>query len=179
VLTPTSGSCRPDTVPRLAHHFMHSQVGLVAPALELSDGRCSSPGARRTPLNLMFRRWIGASAAGQARGRRRVTVGRLDRPPLCLGADRRVDERYFLYFDDVDYCHRLRTAGWSVRFDPTVRAIHAFGERAPPPDSVGDAPPHPLGRQRFFTEHPRYCWIPGRARSAAGAAQRARLPSAA
>ena len=138
-----------DTVPRLAHHFMHSQVGLVAPALELLDGR-QQDSARRTPtpLNLMFRRWIGDERGWVRRGGDvEWTVGAfwLVRRSAWerLGG---FDERYFLYFDDVDYCHRLRTAGWSVRFDPTVRAIHAFGAASRRPlTAMGDAPPHPLG----------------------------------
>ena len=39
VLNPDIRFLASDTVPRLAHHFMHGQVGLVAPALQLLDGR--------------------------------------------------------------------------------------------------------------------------------------------
>ncbi|MCB1028475.1 MAG: glycosyltransferase family 2 protein [Microthrixaceae bacterium] len=35
-----------------------------------------------------------------------------------------MDERIFLYMDDVDLCHRLRSAGWSVWFRGDVRAVH-------------------------------------------------------
>ena len=29
-----------------------------------------------------------------------------------------LDERYFMYFEDVDYCRRARRAGWSSRPTP-------------------------------------------------------------
>jgi N-acetylglucosaminyl-diphospho-decaprenol L-rhamnosyltransferase len=34
------------------------------------------------------------------------------------------DERYFLYFEDVDLCSRLRLAGYKVVIDPSVKIIH-------------------------------------------------------
>jgi hypothetical protein len=38
------------------------------------------------------------------------------------------DERYSpVYYEDVDLCVRLRDAGWTVRFIPTLRAIHHEG----------------------------------------------------
>lgn len=35
------------------------------------------------------------------------------------------DERYFLYYEDVDICRRLRRANWEIRVVPTVSVIHA------------------------------------------------------
>jgi GT2 family glycosyltransferase len=37
-----------------------------------------------------------------------------------------LDEDYFMYFEDVDYCRRLRTAGWDVRIVPEVEAVHGL-----------------------------------------------------
>jgi N-acetylglucosaminyl-diphospho-decaprenol L-rhamnosyltransferase len=34
------------------------------------------------------------------------------------------DERYFLYWEDADFCRRLRNAGWSIRFRPDARVVH-------------------------------------------------------
>ncbi len=34
------------------------------------------------------------------------------------------DERYFLYYEDVDICCRLRLSGWRVLWSPTVRVQH-------------------------------------------------------
>ncbi|MEW6186778.1 MAG: hypothetical protein AB1585_13670, partial [Thermodesulfobacteriota bacterium] len=34
------------------------------------------------------------------------------------------DERYFLYFEDVDLCCRIRQAGYRILLDPTVSVVH-------------------------------------------------------
>ena len=34
------------------------------------------------------------------------------------------DERYFLYYEDVDLCRRLRKRGYDIRLVPSVRAVH-------------------------------------------------------
>ncbi len=34
------------------------------------------------------------------------------------------DERYFLYYEDVDLCRRLRRRGYDVRLLPSVSAVH-------------------------------------------------------
>lgn len=35
-----------------------------------------------------------------------------------------LDERFFLYFDDVDYARRMREAGWGVAYAPKAEMIH-------------------------------------------------------
>jgi len=35
-----------------------------------------------------------------------------------------MDERFFLAYGDVDFCLRLRRAGWGVVYEPRARAIH-------------------------------------------------------
>jgi N-acetylglucosaminyl-diphospho-decaprenol L-rhamnosyltransferase len=147
------------TVPRLAHHFMHPQVGLVAPALELLDGSLQDSARRTpTPANLLFRRWLSPERGWVRRGGDvEWTVGafwlaRRDAWEKIGG----FDERYFLYFDDVDLCHRMRAAGYSVRFDPTVRAQHAFQAASRRPLTAWATRHHIRSALRFFTEHPRY-----------------------
>jgi N-acetylglucosaminyl-diphospho-decaprenol L-rhamnosyltransferase len=34
------------------------------------------------------------------------------------------DDRFFLYYEDVDICRRLKLAGWDVLFDPRTRVEH-------------------------------------------------------
>ena len=40
------------------------------------------------------------------------------------------DERYFLYFEDIDFCLRLRAAGGSVLYEPAVTVLHHRGQSA-------------------------------------------------
>ncbi|NOY52917.1 MAG: glycosyltransferase family 2 protein [Deltaproteobacteria bacterium] len=37
-----------------------------------------------------------------------------------------MDERYFLYMEDVDWCRRFWQKGWKVKFFPGTRIIHAI-----------------------------------------------------
>lgn len=38
-----------------------------------------------------------------------------------------LDERYFMYSEDVDWCRRIRRAGYAVVCDPAVSVIHHIG----------------------------------------------------
>jgi len=43
-----------------------------------------------------------------------------------------LDESYFpIWFEDVDFCCRLREENWRIRYVPEVRAIHAGGHSIP------------------------------------------------
>jgi GT2 family glycosyltransferase len=56
----------------------------------------------------------------------------------CLGIRRDVleetrgfDERFFMYYEDMDLCRRVRDAGFDVRYDPSTRVVHVGGASAP------------------------------------------------
>jgi len=38
-----------------------------------------------------------------------------------------LDEAYFMYYEDVDYCRRMRDAGWDVLAVPGIEVRHAIG----------------------------------------------------
>lgn len=38
-----------------------------------------------------------------------------------------MDEGYFMYYDDIDYCHQARDAGWKVLHWPKARVVHLRG----------------------------------------------------
>lgn len=56
-----------------------------------------------------------------------------------------MDEDFFLYYEDVDWCRRMRTAGWQVLVEPTSLCVHHLGK------SGGG--PSPLAQQSLE----RYC----------------------
>lgn len=42
-----------------------------------------------------------------------------------------MDDGYFLYFEDVEYCLRARRAGWRIAHVPEARAVHLRGGSGP------------------------------------------------
>ena len=38
-----------------------------------------------------------------------------------------LDERYFMYFEDVEFCHRARAAGWDIVNMPDTCVVHLIG----------------------------------------------------
>lgn len=38
-----------------------------------------------------------------------------------------LDEGYFMYFEDVDWAHRARAAGWEVHYTPEPAVVHEIG----------------------------------------------------
>jgi GT2 family glycosyltransferase len=39
-----------------------------------------------------------------------------------------LDEDYFMYGEDIDWCYRIRSAGWRIYYVPTTEIIHFRGE---------------------------------------------------
>jgi N-acetylglucosaminyl-diphospho-decaprenol L-rhamnosyltransferase len=143
----------------LMGHFDDPSVGMAAPALRLRDGRLQDS-ARVTPrpLDLVVRRWVepefGAVRAG---GDVDWVVG------ACFIVRRAAwetiggfDERFFLYFDDVDLCERLRGAGWRVRFDPSYVVEHAHQGASRRSLTSFATRQHVRSAARFFVRNPRY-----------------------
>ncbi|MEK7545756.1 MAG: glycosyltransferase family 2 protein [Patescibacteria group bacterium] len=54
-----------------------------------------------------------------------------------------LDERFFIWFEDVDFCKRAKAAGWGVVYLPTVQVIHHGG--------ASFAQAMTLRKQRYFT----------------------------
>ena len=38
-----------------------------------------------------------------------------------------LDERFFMYGEDLDWCLRARQAGWTVRYEPSIVVEHQHG----------------------------------------------------
>lgn len=39
-----------------------------------------------------------------------------------------LDDGYFMYFEEVDFCYRARQAGWKCWYEPASRVIHLVGQ---------------------------------------------------
>lgn len=130
-----------------AHLDAHDRVAVAAPRLDGLDGELQHSTFRfYRPMTVLYRR---TPLGRTGRGRRELSRFLADDELLgslrsgapievdwALGAAlllRRaafddvgpLDERYFLYFEDVDECLRCWRAGWSVHFLPTARVRHA------------------------------------------------------
>ena len=42
-----------------------------------------------------------------------------------------MDEGFFLYSEDVDYCWQVRRAGWAIAHEPAARVVHHRGGSGP------------------------------------------------
>jgi N-acetylglucosaminyl-diphospho-decaprenol L-rhamnosyltransferase len=65
-----------------------------------------------------------------------VTGGCLLVKRACFQQLGGLDERFFLYYEDVDFCRRAREKGWSVWYEPAVRVTHHWplhARRVPAP----------------------------------------------
>jgi N-acetylglucosaminyl-diphospho-decaprenol L-rhamnosyltransferase len=134
---------RPGAISRLlAAAAEYPEVGLFGPRLEWPD---------ETPQVSCFRGHSPASELIAAARTRQVTA--LLRPydlPLpianaglhppwisfaavlirneVLASAGLLDEGFFLYFEDCEYCHRARRAGWDIMHVPAARIIHLHGQ---------------------------------------------------
>lgn len=63
------------------------------------------------------------------------------------------DEQFFLYWDDIDWCVRVRDAGWRVVADPQICALHKGGGV----NATNTIPRYYYWRNklRFFRKHPK------------------------
>lgn len=42
-----------------------------------------------------------------------------------------VDDGFFMYFEDVEFCRRARKAGWDIVHNPKARVVHLRGGSSP------------------------------------------------
>ncbi len=123
----------------------HAEAGIVCPRLEWPDGepqiscfRFHTPmsemlaAARTGHLTKTFPRWLvpmpvsdvplepewASFACALIRSSVMEQIGLLD-------------EGYYLYFDDVDFCRSARNAGWRVLYWPQAKVVHLRGQSNP------------------------------------------------
>ena len=123
----------------------HPEAGIVSPRLEWPDGtpqescfRYVSPlselidAARTGPITRLLKRFDVPLAASDTMVNPQWTSFAcvLVRSEV-VNAIGLMDEGYFMYFDDVDYCRRARKAGWGILYNPRARVVHLRGGSSP------------------------------------------------
>jgi N-acetylglucosaminyl-diphospho-decaprenol L-rhamnosyltransferase len=159
VLNPDITWESPDVVERLCQHFERPEVAIVAPALMLPDGRLQDS-AREipTPWDLLARRRLQSE---------RGAIWDAGEVPWVVGACFIVrreawdavggfDPGFFLYFEDVDLCWRLRQAGWSTYLDTSVTVRHHFQAASRAPIWSTQTRRHIASAARFYRRNPRF-----------------------
>lgn len=72
-----------------------------------------------------------------------------------------MDEGYFLYFEDIDFCRRARLAGFQSLYWPQAQVVHLRGGSGPVKEQQAKRRPLPLyfyaSRSRFFAKS--YGWL--------------------
>ena len=97
-----------------------------------AEGRGHYPSLRRAAGYRLWREWqrIRGNRAMSPRVPRRVTSAQWVTGAGMLVRRRAIDEvgpldeRFFLYLEDVDWCRRMRDSGWRVLVDPEARVVH-------------------------------------------------------
>lgn len=126
-------------------------VGIVGPRLINVDGSLQTSAYRFPTLFQAAGAVLGLKRVVPVELVRRVAGGRLGRhfgqldPHLhprpvdyvtgaCMLVRREVveqvgefDERFFLYFEEKDFCLRASRQGWQVYFDPSAEVVHVIG----------------------------------------------------
>ncbi len=68
-----------------------------------------------------------------------------------------LDEQYFLYYEETDFCLRARQAGWECWSVPASRVVHLGGQATGILHGRGEDRPRPAywfqSRTRFFVKH--------------------------
>ena len=68
-----------------------------------------------------------------------------------------LDDGYFLYFEEVDFCRRARLGGWPCRYVPESRVVHLIGQSSGVTDSATSRRRRPdywfRARRRYFLKH--------------------------
>jgi GT2 family glycosyltransferase len=126
------------------------EAGLISPRLEWPDGQGQGSCFRfHTPFSELM---ASARTGLIDRFLKRYVVGmpvqeQITHPEwtsfACVLIRREVfdeigllDDGYFMYFEDVEFCHRARNAGWSIAHNPDARVVHLRGGSSPVKEST-------------------------------------------
>ncbi|MBC7835856.1 MAG: glycosyltransferase [Phycisphaerales bacterium] len=145
----------------------HSRVGVVGSGLVDSEGieqaaahRFPSPAvemANGAQLGVLDR-WLGVRGDGNERSVAHqcdwVSGASLMAREAVIRSVGGWNEEYFLYFEEVDLCKRVRAAGWEVWCEPGAKVVHLEGSAT----GIGERTRRRArywfdSRRRFFRDH--------------------------
>lgn len=145
----------------------HAKAGFCGPKL-LNADRSHQPSARRFPTPWSYMLAMSGGADRFPRSRHCIDLGL---GPECVGPRRAdwlsgaclmvraeamkevgvLDERFFMYFEETEWCRRMGVSGWEGWYVPDAEVVHYGG------GSIGSR-----GEEAsFFGNHPEH-WVPSR-----------------
>lgn len=126
----------PGMIKTMAETFSRSEkIGIVGPKILNGDGTLQ-PSVRKFPGRkeiILYMLKLGSRVKDQA-----IDYNREQAVDQVMGAIFLIkrecadqvgwlDEKYFVWFEEVDYCQRAKTAGWQVWYTPAAPGIHWGG----------------------------------------------------
>lgn len=115
----------------------HEDAGVVAPRL-LNKDLSIQPSVFRFPtlMRTIRQYWFGVKGltdkyAPKESGHQKVDIvvgAALLITPLAIKKVGLLDERYFMFFEDFDYCRRVHEAGLAIYYLPEAKIIHLHGK---------------------------------------------------
>jgi len=136
----------PDTLRLLRDYLLaHPEVGVVGPQLLWPDGAVQSSRRRfPTPATLfwestLLEQWFPHNPAARryrfedAPSNRPASVDWLVGAALCIRREAwqdagPLDESFFMYFEETDWCRRCAEAGWAIHYLPQAKVVHYEGQ---------------------------------------------------
>lgn len=120
----------------------HPKVGLVGSRLEEPDGTPQTSAFRFPSVWSELDHGLRLGVVSRLIQHRRLAMPIVMEPCLSdwlAGASLMIrrevlssaglfDEDYFLYFEEVDFCHRAQQAGWECWYVPESRVVHLVGQ---------------------------------------------------
>lgn len=135
----------PDAIDEMiAAMAANPRLGMVGPRLIWPDGvsqnscfRYRSPisemlyAARTGPLDRLFKNFVIAMPISETPvGTEWLSFSCVMIRHAVIAEIGPMDEGFFMYFEDIDYCRRAARAGWTIWHEPRAKAIHLRGGSA-------------------------------------------------
>lgn len=159
----------------LEHLAMHPNAAVAAPRLLNRDGSVQESARVVPTLSMLVARQtpLGRTEWGRRRAERYLELPNVPEGhslvEWTLGAAMAIrrsafdkvggwDDGYFLYFEDVDFCKRVRDAGNEVHYVPAVSLVHDHHRQSAPENGSAVSSrarrAHVRSAARFFRKHP-------------------------
>jgi len=166
---------RPNAVRTLLNFLeSHPACGMVGPRLEHPDATPQlsafgeqTPigelirGANIGPLSRLLKRWqVYGDIQSHAHRCDWLAGACVLMPWAVVEKVGQLDAKFFMYFEEVDYCRRARAAGFEIWHEPAAHVVHLVGQASGVTDawSAKRLPAYWFeSRHRYFRKH--YGWL--------------------